>query len=99
MTTGPLKERRYGLRIDDEVEVYIVAGDVLRVVTGRVLTHKDGLHLIDSDGFYHKVSFDWITDLRVLKHNRPHPSEDPEFERRAKKPKPQPKPSVNNAYS
>ncbi len=98
VTTGPLKKRRYGLRIDDEVEVFIVAGDVLRVVKGRVLTYKDGLQLIDSDGYYHKVSFDWITDFKVLKHNRPHPSEDPEYEKRVKKQKQEPKPNVDNAY-
>ena len=56
-TTGKLKERKFGLRIDDDVEVYIIAGDQLRIVKGRVLDYKKDLHLEDSKGFYHKISF------------------------------------------
>ena len=80
--TGKLKDRRYGVRIDDDIEVYIVAGDTLRVVKGKVLNYKDGIHLIDQDENYHKVSYDWITDYIVLRHNRPHPFEDPEYEKK-----------------
>jgi hypothetical protein len=98
-TTGKIRERRYGLRIDDDVEVYIIAGDMLRTVKGRVLDYKKDLHLVDEDGFYHKISFDWVADIIVLAHNRPHPLEDPEL----KRPKaPQPvveKPPEDHAYS
>jgi hypothetical protein len=98
-TTGKIRERRFGIRIDDEVEVYIIAGDQLRIVKGRILDYKKDLHLLDENDFYHKISFDWVADIVVLSHNRPHPSEDPEL----KKPKaPQPvveKPPEDHAYS
>jgi hypothetical protein len=97
-TTGKLKERRYGLRIDDDIEVYIVAGDMLRVVKGRVLNFKDGIQLIDEDGYYHKVSYDWITDYKVIKHNRPHPIDDPEYKKAPKKSKTTQKPKFDTAY-
>jgi hypothetical protein len=82
VTTGKITERRYGLRIDDDIEVYIIAGDALRIVKGRVLDHKKDLHLEDEDGYYHRISFDWVADIVVLKHNRPHPAEDPEYKRK-----------------
>jgi hypothetical protein len=81
ITTGKLSDRRFGLRIDDDVEVYIVGGDSLRVVRGRILDYKKDLQIIDEDGYYHKISYDWITDIVVLRHNRPHPSEDAELKR------------------
>jgi hypothetical protein len=97
-TTGKLKERRFGLRIDDDVEVYVIAGDQLRVVKGRVLDYKKDLHLEDTKGHYHKISYDWVADIVVLSHNRPHPSEDPEF-RRPKEPEPvAQKPKQDHAY-
>jgi len=86
ITTGELKKRRFGLRIDDDVEVYIIAGDVLRVVTGRVLSYRKDIQMVDDEGRFHKISYDWVADLVILGHNRPHPSVDPELER---KPKPQ----------
>ena len=85
---GPLSKRRFGLRVDDEVIVYIVGGDLLRVVKGRVLEHKKGLHLVDEEGHYHRISYDWVTDIIVLRHNRPAAAEDPELRR---KPATQPK--------
>lgn len=98
-TTGKIRERRFGLRIDDDVEVYIIAGDQLRVVKGRILDYKKDLHLMDENGLYHKISFDWVAEIVVLAHNRPHPSEDPEL----RKPKPQQplieKPPEDHAYS
>ena len=98
-TTGKLKERKFGLRIDDDVEVYIIAGDQLRIVKGRVLDYKKDLHLEDTKGNYHKISFDWVADIVVLNHNRPHPSEDPEF-KRPKQPEPVvEKPRPDHAYS
>jgi hypothetical protein len=98
-TTGKIKERRFGLRIDDEVEVYIIAGDQLKIVNGRILDYKKDLHLMDKDGYYHKISFDWIADIVVLSHNRPHPAEDPEYQRK-KEPEPTvEKPPQDHAYS
>lgn len=97
-TTGKLKERRYGLRIDDDIEIFIVAGDMLRVVKGRVLNFKDGIQLMDEDGYYHKISYDWITDYKVIKHNRPHPIDDPEYKKTPKKAKTPQKPAFDRAY-
>lgn len=98
-TTGKIKERRYGLRIDDDVEVFIIAGDQLKVVRGRILDYKKDLHLEDDKGFYHKISFDWVADIVVLGHNRPHPAEDPEL-KRPKTPEPIiEKPPQDHAYS
>ena len=77
---GKLKNRQFGLRVDDDIEVYIVGGDTLRVVKGRILEHKNGLHIIDVEGHYHRISYDWVTDIIVLKHNRPHPSQDSEYQ-------------------
>lgn len=79
ITTGKLADRRFGLRIDDEIEVYIIGGDRLRVVRGRVLDYRKDLQLIDEKGLYHRINYDWITDLVVLKHNRPLPEEDEEY--------------------
>ncbi len=100
---GALKERRFGLRVDDDVIVYIVGGDILRVVQGRVLEHKKGLHLVDEEGYYHRISYDWVTDIIVLQHNRPLPGDDPEYKRkspspRAKTPKAQQSPPTDQAY-
>lgn len=84
ITTGPLKDRRFGLRIDDDVIVRIMAGDRPLVVEGRVLKHTTtALELIDTEGIYHWISNDWIIEVVLKKHNRPHPSDDPEY----KKPK------------
>ncbi len=98
-TTGKIKNRKFGIRIDDEVEVYIIAGDILRIVKGRILDYKKDLHLLDDEGYYHKISFDWVADIIVFKHNRPHPSDDPEYRR----PKPiEPlveKPPEDHAYT
>jgi len=97
--TGKIKERRFGIRIDDYVEVYIIAGDQLRIVKGRILDFKKDLHMVDEDGLYHKISFDWVADIVVLEHNRPHPSEDPEYQRK-KEPEPVvEKPPQDHAYS
>ena len=98
-TTGKIRERRFGLRIDDDVEVYIIAGDILRIVKGRILDFKKDLHLLDDKELYHKISFDWIADIVVLAHNRPHPAEDPEFQRK-KEPEPEiQKPPADHAYT
>jgi len=84
-----LSERRFGIRVDDEVVVYIVGGDTLRVVKGKVLDHKRGLHILDEDGYYHRISYDWVTDILVKKHNRPYPKDDKEIRRKKKKREPE----------
>lgn len=96
---GKLRERRFGLRVDDDIEVYIVGGDILRVVRGRILEHKNGLHLIDEDGHYHRISYDWVTDIIVLRHNRPHPSEDSEYQWEHPEEEPEEETPVDHAYS
>ena len=100
VTNGKIINRKYGLRVDDDIEVYIIAGDTLRIVKGRVLDHKKDLHIVDDNEYYHRISYDWVADIVVLKHNRPHPTDDPEFRRRKDphvKPAPQ-KPPIDNAY-
>jgi len=102
ITTGPIKNRKYGIRVDDEVTVYVVGGDTLRVIEGQVLHHKSGLHLVDSDGYYHRISYDWVTDIVIKKHNRPHPKNDKEYtskrKRKKKRAAPKESASMNNAY-
>ncbi len=100
--TGKINNRRFGIRIDDDVIVYIVGGDTLRVIEGRVLHHKSGLHLVDSDGYYHRISYDWVTDIVIKKHNRPHPKDDKERvtrkKRKTKPAKPKEPDNLNTAY-
>ena len=73
------------------------------MIEGTVLHHKSGLHLVDSDGYYHRISYDWVTDIVIKKHNRPHPKNDSEYtskRKRKKKPAiPKESASMNNAYS
>lgn len=84
ITTGPLKDRKFGLRIDDDVLVRIMAGDSPIEVEGRILRHTTtALELIDTKGTYHWISNDWVIEVVLKRHNRPHPSDDPEY----KKPK------------
>jgi hypothetical protein len=99
ITEGKLRDRRFGLRVDDDIEVYIVGGDTLRVVRGRILEHKNGLHLIDTDGHYHRISYDWVTDIIVLRHNRPHPSQDSEYQWEHHEEEPIEEPPIDQAYS
>ena len=56
-----------------------MAGDEPRVVRGRVLKLKKFLELEDEAGHYHRIYYDWIVEIVLLKHNRPHPSMDPEL--------------------
>jgi hypothetical protein len=99
ITEGKLRDRRYGLRVDDDIEVYIVGGDTLRVVRGRILEHKNGLHLIDEEGHYHRISYDWVTDIIVIRHNRPHPADDFEYRWEQKEEEPEEETPVDHAYS
>lgn len=102
LTVGKISERRFGIRIDDDVIVYIVGGDTLRVIEGRVLHHKSGLHMVDTDGYYHRISYDWVTDIVIKKHNRPHPKDDKEGvarkKRKTKPAKPKEPDNFNSAY-
>jgi len=95
---GPLKSRRYGLRIDDIVEVQIIAGNTLITLEGRILSMRDDLELLDLDGFYHKIYMDWVVDIKIVEHNRPRPDKDPELVKRSIKPKVK-KASVDHAYN
>lgn len=95
---GPLKKRRYGLRIDDDVEVQVIAGNTLITVEGRVLSMKNDLEIIDSDGNYHKIFMDWIVDIKIIGHNRPRPENDPEITKKRVKQKPK-KRVVDHAYN
>jgi hypothetical protein len=67
-----------------------------------VLHHKSGLHLVDTDGYYHRISYDWVTDIVIKKHNRPHPKDDKERisrkKRKTKTAKPKEPDTLNTAY-
>ncbi|MDG6224426.1 MAG: hypothetical protein QCI82_02825 [Candidatus Thermoplasmatota archaeon] len=94
---GPLRDRSFGLRVDDDIEVQIIAGNSLISMRGRILSLKDDLEIVDEDGYYHKVVMDWIVDTKVIRHNRPSPEKDPEMIRRPLKAKLK-KPLVDHAY-
>lgn len=95
---GPLKKRRFGLRIDDEVEIQVIAGNTLITLEGRILSMKDDMEIIDQEGFYHRVFMDWIVDIKLKNHNRPRPEKDPELARKVVKQKPKKSP-VDHAYN
>lgn len=97
---GPLKDRRYGLRIDDEVEILYIAGNELRTIRGRLLEFKNDIELVDEEGYYHQITYDWVVDIKLLKHNRPPPSEDKELlsMRRPKKGTRRPPSTPDQAY-
>jgi hypothetical protein len=96
--SGPLRNRSYGLRIDDDVEIQIIAGNSLISVEGRILSFKDDLEIVDKNASYHKITMDWIVDIRLIRHNRPLPELDPEMVRKTVKPKLK-KSSVDHAYN
>ena len=102
VTTGKIRQRRFGIRIDDDIIVYVVGGDTLRVIEGKVLQHKSGLHLVDTDGYYHRISYDWVTDIVITRHNRPHPKDDKEAaakrRRKTKQAKPKEPDNLDTAY-
>ncbi len=95
---GPIKERRYGLRVDDEIDVTVIAGNTLMNVEGKVLAFNDDLEIVDVDGFYHRIIMDWVVDIKITKHNRPPLNLDPEFAKRAPRAKAK-KTHVDQAYS
>ena len=95
---GEFKQRRYGVRIDDDIEVIVIAGNDIIKIKGRLLSTKDELELVDSEGYYHKITADWVVDIKVIKHNRPPPDQDNEYVKRPIKTKPK-KSSVDHAYT
>jgi hypothetical protein len=95
---GELKKRRYGIRIDDEIEVLVIAGNELIKIQGRLLSMKDDLEVVDKDGFYQKIIMDWVVGIKVLKHNRPTPETDKELIKKPTRTKPK-KASVDHAYN
>jgi uncharacterized protein YxjI len=95
---GELKKRRFGIRIDDEVEVTVIAGNEIITVKGRLLSMKDEIELVDEDGNYNQIMADWVVAIKVLRHNRPLPEMDQELARKTPKVKPK-KASVDHAYN
>jgi hypothetical protein len=95
---GELKKRRYGIRIDDDIEVMVIAGNEVITVKGRLLSMKDDLEIFDTDGHYHKIIMDWVVGIKVLKHNRPTPETDKELIKKPTRTKPK-KTSVDHAYN
>lgn len=95
---GELKKRRYGIRIDDDLEITVIAGNELLTVQGRLLSMKDDLEIVDQDGQYMKIIMDWVVAIRVLGHNRPRPDVDTELVKKPLKSKPK-KSNVDHAYN
>jgi hypothetical protein len=95
---GELKKRRYGIRIDDDVEITVIAGNDILKVNGRLLSMKDEIELVDDEGKYIQIMADWVVAVRVIRHNRPLPEKDKELIKRPAKSKPK-KASVDHAYN
>ncbi|MBN1540383.1 MAG: hypothetical protein JW939_09585 [Candidatus Thermoplasmatota archaeon] len=98
VATGELKTRHFGIRIDDDIEVLVIAGNELIKVRGRLLAMKDDLEIIGEDGLYQKIIVDWVVGIKVLKHNRPTPDKDNELVRKMPRTKPK-KAAVDHAYN
>ncbi|MBN1389987.1 MAG: hypothetical protein JXA22_05030 [Candidatus Thermoplasmatota archaeon] len=96
--TGELKNRHYGIRIDDDIEVLVIAGNDLLTYRGRLLSVKEDLEMIGEDGLYQKIIMDWVVGIKVLNHNRPTPEKDAELVKRIPRTKPK-KVSVDHAYN
>jgi hypothetical protein len=95
---GELKKRKYGIRIDDDIEILVIAGNELITVKGRLLSMKDDIEILDKDGFYQKIIMDWVVGIKVLKHNRPTPDTDKELIKKPQRSRPK-KTSVDHAYN
>jgi hypothetical protein len=95
---GEIKSRKYGIRIDDDLEVTIIAGNELLTLKGRLLSMKDDIEIVGKDGKYQKIIMDWVVAIKVVKHNRPSPEKDKEFVKKTPKIKPK-KTSVDHAYN
>jgi len=91
--TGPLFDRRAGLRRDDLVEITLDAralqADAPRTVCGRMVGfNKSSIEILDSEGNYRFIVRDVIVELRLIAHMRPAYIDDTElleFEREDQK--------------
>ena len=95
---GELKNRRYGIRIDDDIEVTIIAGNDILKVRGRLLSMRDEIELVDEDGHYNQLMADWVVAIKVIGHNRPLPEKDQELIKKPTRTKPK-RTSVDHAYN
>lgn len=96
--TGELKTRHFGIRIDDDIELLVIAGNELIKIRGRLLSMKDDLEILGEDGLYQKIIMDWVVGIKVLKHNRPTPDKDNELVKKMPRTKPK-KVAVDHAYN
>jgi hypothetical protein len=91
--TGPLLERRAGMRRDDLVEVLLDARslpkDAEEWVRGRLIgTNKMSVEIFDTNGIYRYIARDVIVEVRLVAHMRPAYIDDSEllqFEREDQK--------------
>ncbi len=95
---GEIKARKYGIRIDDDLEITIIAGNELLTIKGRLLSMKDDIEIVTLDGNYQKIILDWVVAIKVIAHNRPTPDKDKEFAKKPIKAKPK-KTSIDHAYN
>ncbi len=95
---GELKSRRYGIRIDDDIEVTIIAGNEILKKKGRLLSMRDEIEMVGEDGHYIQLMADWVVAIKVIVHNRPLPEKDDELIKKPARTKPK-KASVDHAYN
>jgi len=74
--TGPLLERRAGMRRDDLVEILLDARSLPKGaqewVRGRLIgTNKMSVEILDTDGVYRYIARDVIVEVRLIAHMRP----------------------------
>ena len=74
--TGPLLDRRAGLRRDDLVEILLDARAMNEEaelwVRGRMVgMNKSSVEILDTDGVYRYIARDVIVELRLIAHMRP----------------------------
>ena len=91
--TGPLLDRRTGMRRDDLVEILLDARALSKGadewVRGRLIgINKMTVEVLDTDGSYRYIARDVIVEVRVIAHMRPSYIDDDEllqFEREDQK--------------
>lgn len=74
--TGPLLDRRAGLRRDDLVEILLDARALTEGqeawVGGRLIgTNKTSIEILDAGGLYRYIARDVIVEVRLIAHMRP----------------------------
>tara|TARA_B100000579_G_C22499181_1_gene696107 strand:+ start:146 stop:682 length:537 start_codon:yes stop_codon:yes gene_type:complete len=74
--TGPLLERRAGMRRDDLVEILLDARSLPEGAEewarGRLIgTNKMSIEILDTDGIYRYIARDVIVEVRLIAHMRP----------------------------